>query len=527
MRVSALLGSASDHYLRDCVEGLVHADSDLDPLAGVSPGLELFEDCLLESEIERGGFGSVWKAFQPKLQRPIAVKILAPASPSDRDVDHLLEARVLVEVEHRFIADVLATGVYHYQEMIYPWIAMKYIERKGSPAPNVLTFIRKENPTQTERLALFDNILEGVMFAHSRDVLHGDLKPGNILIDDHDNPKIVDFGSATHPREVSGGRVAGTVPYMAPERFVASEPSAGWDVYALGVLLDGILSETTPFPSSPGPSTRLPKDLEHVLTRAKAPNTETRYATVSCLRHDLHAYRTHRPIDIRRAEWGYRTSLFLFRTRWVIAMLALVACLGIFFVNRELDWQREAKASKRTISELTLERDSMLRAFLERTRELFEKDLEGLSPSARETVRKIEAEWATALPQPRAHSEYQLARFNRERDAALASEDPEVALFFLRRTLNRLKNYQSTDSNEKWSLDYANLLVRTGDVYRLRDDFASARESYEIALTFGEQRLEGRPQEQALPDSRRNLPRRPGTSPPLCRRIYRSAVLLQ
>lgn len=195
----------------------------------------------VESLLGRGGMGEVYRAWDPRLERPVAVKrILAhEASPKAR-ARFWREARVLAALSHENLVALHDIG----EENGQLYIAMELIE--GRP----LSAARSARWPIPEAVELVRQVAEAVGAAHTKEIVHRDIKPSNILIDGEGRPRLIDFGLARRVDEdevTQAGGIVGTWTWMAPEQ-IAGEPIGPWtDVHALGGLLVALLIGQAPY----------------------------------------------------------------------------------------------------------------------------------------------------------------------------------------------------------------------------------------------------------------------------------------
>jgi serine/threonine protein kinase/tetratricopeptide (TPR) repeat protein len=216
-------------------------------------GTEIGPYKILE-ELGRGRFGEVYRAQQRGLiDREVALKAIRLGMDTEEVIARFeVERQALAMMEHASIAQVLDAGT---TESGRPYIVMELV--KGIP---ITDYCEKHRLALRERLELFVEVCRAVQHAHQKCVIHRDLKPSNVLVtirDGKPTPKLVDFGlaKATGAKLTDGtaftcfGHFVGTPDYMSPEQAnpTSLDIDAKTDVYALGVLLYELLTETTPF----------------------------------------------------------------------------------------------------------------------------------------------------------------------------------------------------------------------------------------------------------------------------------------
>ncbi len=196
----------------------------------------------------KGGFGIVFRAFDETLHRVVAIKVLAAqiAATSPARKRFLREARSSARVRHENVVQVYAV-----EEQPLPYLVMEFI-----PGESLQERIDRTGPLETiEALQVGRQIAEGLAAAHAEGLIHRDIKPGNILIDEgpNQNVKITDFGLARAADDASmsqSGVVAGTPLYMAPEQARGDKLDHRADLFSLGSVLYTICSGRPPFRAS-------------------------------------------------------------------------------------------------------------------------------------------------------------------------------------------------------------------------------------------------------------------------------------
>jgi eukaryotic-like serine/threonine-protein kinase len=316
----------------------------------------------IQNELGRGGMGVVFKARQIALQRDVALKMIRLggfASESER-VRFQNEAEAVAQLDHPNIVPIYEVGVYRGR----PFFSMKLIS--GSSLDKRLAAFATD-PNAAARVVAITAL--AVHHAHQRGVLHRDLKPGNILLDDNGDPHVTDFGLAK--RIDSGGDLTqsgtpvGTPSYMAPEQAEGSKAplSTTTDVYGLGTILYALLAGRAPFsgttlietldrvrttaPERPRAlNPRVPRDLEVICLKCLEKEPVRRYPSALALAEDLERWMDGVPIQARPVgpcAWGVmwcrrNKALASFAGLFIVAFLGGFA--GVALKWREADRER-------------------------------------------------------------------------------------------------------------------------------------------------------------------------------------------
>ncbi len=182
--------------------------------------------------VGRGAFGTVLRAFDEKLQRVVAIKVLAPemASTSPARKRFLREARTSAAIRHENVV-----GIHAVEDDPIPYLVMEYI-----PGKTLQQRLDEHGPLDlADVLKLGKQIADGLAAAHGEGLIHRDIKPGNILLEGgmDERVKITDFGLARTADDASmtqSGMIAGTPQYMAPEQAQGHKPISGRTLFSLG-----------------------------------------------------------------------------------------------------------------------------------------------------------------------------------------------------------------------------------------------------------------------------------------------------
>ena len=203
-------------------------------------GAERYE---LEHRLGHGGMATVYLARDLKLDREVAIKLLADNYAGDDEVRKRFsrEARLAARLDHPNVVQVFDVG----EEDDRPYIVMEHVD--GGTLADRLDG-RKRAMARAESLRLLGQLCDGLAHAHSKKLIHRDIKPQNLLLRESDGClKITDFGIARAAEETTRltrpGKVIGTDRYMAPEQLADGSITPAVDVYACGVVADELLPE--------------------------------------------------------------------------------------------------------------------------------------------------------------------------------------------------------------------------------------------------------------------------------------------
>jgi serine/threonine protein kinase/Tfp pilus assembly protein PilF len=354
----------------------------------------------------RGGMGEIWLAEDCGINRPVALKKIREGRADLRD-RFLLEAQITGQLEHPGVVPVYELGA---DEEGQPFYVMKFI--RGRTLQDVIEEYhspkgdrRNHELQQLRLLQNFINICQTVAYAHSRGVIHRDLKPDNVMVGEYGETLLLDWGLAkvmgqddedigelpryvhltcsTSTTQTQAGSIKGTPGYMAPE---AAEGKPEWvdqssDIYLLGATLYHILAgrsprrgdnlmtilgeaRTTPPPPVRSLNRAIPRALNAICMKAMAFRKEDRYPTASRLAEDMQCYLAGEPVSAYQENVLERTWRWMRRHRqllsWSVCVL-LVLATGLFGLSKWRETEERLREESALREKAQLEADELAR----------------------------------------------------------------------------------------------------------------------------------------------------------------------
>ncbi|MBX3359149.1 MAG: protein kinase [Phycisphaeraceae bacterium] len=312
--------------------------------------------------IASGGMGSVFEAVQEQPHRTVAVKVMKGGQGARSTRRFELESQLLARLHHPGIAQVYDAGVYPTRHGSAPYFVMEYVP-SGLP---ITGYAEIHGLNLRERLALFVKVCEAVDHGHRQGVLHRDLKPGNIIVDDQGNAKIIDFGVAlaigadatAASIGTLDGQLVGTLQYMSPEQVgdsTVQDIDERSDVYSLGVVLYELVYGRIPYdvtevslpnavrmiqqvPCRPPPESlrEVPNEVARLIEAATEKDPALRIRSAADLARNTQRYLDGEPLDVLRASLAYlaaaKTRSYLHRHRAVPLAAITVASVVVAFL---------------------------------------------------------------------------------------------------------------------------------------------------------------------------------------------------
>ncbi|MEO7852210.1 MAG: protein kinase [Rubrivivax sp.] len=359
------------------------------------PDIDIVGPYRLLSELGRGGMGSVWLAERVDglLGRHVALKLPHPGLATRAFAERLVRERdILASLDHPHIARLYDAGV---SEAGQPYMALAYVEGRS-----LIEHCDAGQMGVRQRIALFQQVLEAVQYAHAHLVIHRDIKPSNVLVDGQGQVHLLDFGiaklivdgSAEATELTLVGGQALTPDYASPEQIAGETISTVSDVYSLGVLLYELFTGQRPnrLPQTlqageppaassvvkqPGVAARcglsaqalakaLRGDLDCIVNKALQKDPARRYASAEALRADLQRHLDGEPVMAQPDSTLYRLGKFVGRHR-LPASLALAAVLALSLGAGVSTWQAGVAAQQRDRALNLLARNEAVSEFLD------------------------------------------------------------------------------------------------------------------------------------------------------------------
>jgi len=294
----------------------------------------------IEGVVGRGGMGVVYRATELALDRPVALKLIAPELAGDDSFRErfLRESRIAASIDHAGILPVYAAG----EAAGELFLATRFV-----PGTDLRSLIEDGPLPGARAIGLIGPVADALDAAHERGLVHRDVKPGNVLVDTADHCYLCDFGLTTQRVDdgtTATGRLAGSLDYLAPEQIRRGEVDGRADQYALACVLYEVLSGVPPFrreteaqtlwahmQEEPAPLLAY-DELDPVFARALAKEPEDRYDDCNAFAEDARAALGLGPSPIavrrRRRRIGGRL-LALGGALFAVAVVAVVLALTL------------------------------------------------------------------------------------------------------------------------------------------------------------------------------------------------------
>jgi len=314
----------------------------------------------------RGGMSQVFLAWDPQLERHVALKFLHEDLPFQVD-RFIREARAQARVDHEHICKIYEVG----EVQGRPFIAMQHID--GHTLGELI-----DEMTVEQKLSVISQVARGLHKAHRAGLIHRDIKPGNIMVTRNDEGEhkafLLDFGLARFDETTSdltvAGSLLGTPAFMSPEQARGNHDQLDrrTDVYSLGATLYQVLTGQAPFAATSwGPlmsqildeepviPKTLAEDLRTILGKCLEKRAEERYDSARALAEDLDRFLEGEPILARPVSLVYRLRKKLRKNRLLVRVVGVASLLLIFSIGWSIRTSIRAGAREELARELTRE----------------------------------------------------------------------------------------------------------------------------------------------------------------------------
>ena len=300
-----------------------------------------FRQYHIDSVLGKGAMGVVYKAFDERLQRYVALKVIQASFIGEKEHKQFVrEVKAIANLNHDNIVKLFEVGT----DPTY-YFTMEYV--KGETLAQVL---KNENISYAAIARIVSKIALGLYHAHLRGIVHGDIKPENIMITHDREPKIMDFGLAKdhNSSQLSQDGVQGTPAYLAPEQLQNAKIDKRADIYALGVTLYRCLAGKLPFNEKNyvslfyqiinetprklrSENSSIPSELELICEKCMQKSPQNRYTNARFLARDLQNFLVGRPLWVQSSssvmDFIKHTTVF----RW-IEILCGISCIYLMIV---------------------------------------------------------------------------------------------------------------------------------------------------------------------------------------------------
>ncbi len=395
---------------------------------------------ILIREVGRGGTGIVWKAWQTDLERYVAIKQMSSGLWGENELKRFFrEAQTAANLSHNNIATIYGVGTDDGKH----WIAMEFVDGDALSVFFTLTgpsATRHGDTARRERkhlpldhaLGVVRDAALAIDYAHSKGVVHRDVKPQNVMIAKGGGRiYVMDFGLAKPVRTkdgiTMGDTIVGTPAYMSPEQARGDAVDRRTDVYGLGALLYFVLTGRAPYSGhspaetimkvltdDPEPPTKISQsctpDLERIAMKALEKDKQSRYETARAMADDIQRYLNHEPISVRPMSLRER-AVKVVRAKPVItgSVLAAVAAIAVLMGYLQITAAAERRAvdSELQLADVAVNGRSpdWLLAFAHYERALALDSSNSAAKAGRDRCRKSLGDGVQILPAVRARAD--------------------------------------------------------------------------------------------------------------------------
>ncbi len=469
------------------------------------------------AEIGRGGIGRVYQASHPRLGQDVALKMLKTSVRSGQVLARFqAESQALLRMDHPGIARVLDGGA---TEDGQPFFVMELV--RGTA---ITKYCYQQRLNISQRLDLFLQVCSAVQHAHQKAIIHRDIKPSNVMVTEYDGRpvvKVIDFGIAkvldqTDGESTQDGMIVGTPEYMSPEQagLRTGDIDTRSDVFALGVLLYELLTESSPFRQADEKSVavleqlrrvredelippfvrlrqnpervavagrfqttperlarQLRFELTWVVTRSVEKDPERRYESVGAFAEDVRRFINNEAVVAARPSRWYRIRKLVSRHRVPVILTTLLfsamlaGSLGTYSGMVQASRERDEKAD--ALTQVVEERD--------RTAEALRSE-----EAARQKAETANSQAVTAL---QTLTEESVSRFLSSRNA-ITEEDRQ----FLEQIIRQLEQFTASSDNSMASrVVMADGLNQVGSLQRRLGNSGDAAASYQRSIDVWKQ----------------------------------------
>jgi serine/threonine-protein kinase len=335
------------------------------------PG-DLFDKFRIMEEIGRGGMSKVFlcQRADGQFEQKVAVKVMKVSGNAEFMKDRFRqEQQILAGINHAHIAQLYDGGI---TDLGHPYIIMEYVEGEA-----IDSYCKKNNLGIKDKIRLFIQVCDALQYAHSKLIVHHDIKPANIMVNKSGNVKLLDFGISQvlfsqEKEETRSTSFEGTLQYASPEQFQGAGPSVASDIYKLGLVLYNLLTgklynfkEEKPnfineifqnrydTPDSTSKinykkNSLLLEDLDAILRKCLAKEPSERFESVGALSHDLQNALTNRILHSHPADLGYRLRKSYARNKikfWMFTLFNIALIISLAFLI--LQFQKTFKEKER------------------------------------------------------------------------------------------------------------------------------------------------------------------------------------